>query len=33
MLRHEASASDEIDPSFLGMTEVTKRLEQKAGQQ
>ncbi len=33
MLRHEASAIDETDASFLSMTEVKKRLEQKAGLQ
>jgi hypothetical protein len=31
MLRHEASATDETDASYLSMTEVEKRLQQKAG--
>jgi len=31
MLRHEASAADETDASYLSMAEVKKRLERIAG--
>jgi hypothetical protein len=33
MLRHEASATDETDSSFLSITAVLKRLERIAGLQ